>query len=99
MDIELYHACSSSSSSRSCSPRFCCSGDGGALLYWQYLHKPRGCRKLSGPAFFKGQGVAQGPAIRGGSLEVESRARGGDISKEGLRATEERDHREVGTHP
>ena len=99
MDIERYHACSSSSSSRSCSPRFCCSGDGVALLHWQYLHKLRGCSKLSGPAFLKGQGVAQGPVIRGGSGEVESRARWGDISKEGLRATEERDHREVGIHP
>ena len=31
--------------------------------------------------------------------QVESRARGGDISKEGLRAAEERDHREGGRDP
>ena len=48
-----------------CSPRFSCSGDGGALLQWQYIHEPQGWRKLGGPAFPRGQGVAQGPGIRG----------------------------------
>ena len=79
-----------------CYPRFSCSGDGGALLRWQQIHKPRSWRKLGGPAFPRGQWVAQWTWHQ---RQVESRAKGGDISKEGLRAAEERDHREGGRDP